>query len=111
MNSSHSNAKDGQVNEQVPTVIPTHENNVVTAFQNPEGSCIDMNMYPHGVMDYCNGLMSLHHMVGDNVYPTPTQNSCTQLSISTRKHGTIQLWTNSNLLNFGYGDQMIERCK
>ncbi|KAH9782936.1 protein FAR1-RELATED SEQUENCE [Citrus sinensis] len=68
---------DGQVNEQVLTVIPTHENNVVTAFQNPEGSCVDMNMYPHGVMDYCNGLMSLHHMVGDNVYPTPTQNSCT----------------------------------
>ncbi|KAH9659227.1 protein FAR1-RELATED SEQUENCE [Citrus sinensis] len=79
MNSSRSNAKDGQVNEQVPTVIPTHENNVVTAFQNPKGSCVDMNMYPHGVMDYCNGLMSLHHMVGNNVYPTPTQNSCKQL--------------------------------
>ncbi|KAH9699106.1 protein FAR1-RELATED SEQUENCE [Citrus sinensis] len=76
MNSSRSNAKDGQVNEQVPTVIPTHENNVVTAFQNPKGSCVDMNMYPHGVMDYYNGLMSLHHMVGDNIYPTPTQNSC-----------------------------------
>ncbi|KAH9655786.1 Thioredoxin domain-containing protein 9-like [Citrus sinensis] len=76
MNSSRSNAKNGRVNEQVPTVIPTHENNVITAFQNLEGSCVDMNMYPHGVLDYCNGLMSLHHMVGDNVYPTPTQNSC-----------------------------------
>ncbi|KAK9226566.1 hypothetical protein WN943_011614 [Citrus x changshan-huyou] len=46
--------QDGQVNEQVPTVVPTHENNVVTAFQNPEGSYIDMNMYPHGVMDCYN---------------------------------------------------------
>ncbi|KDO40697.1 hypothetical protein CISIN_1g033841mg [Citrus sinensis] len=86
MNSSRSNAKDGQVNEQVLTVIPTHENNVVTAFQNPEGSCVDMNMYPHGVMDYCNGLMSLHHMVGDNVYPTPTQNSCTEPQFQPHGH-------------------------
>ncbi|KAK9187950.1 hypothetical protein WN944_019349 [Citrus x changshan-huyou] len=83
MNFSRSNAKDGQVNEQVPTVIPTHENN---AFQNPEGSCVDMNMYPHGVMDYCNGLMSLHHMVGDNVYPTPTQNSCTESQFQPHGH-------------------------
>ncbi|KAK9206789.1 hypothetical protein WN943_017070 [Citrus x changshan-huyou] len=50
---------------------------IIEAFQNPEGSYVDMNMYPHGVMDYCNGLMSLHNMVGDNVYPTPTQNSYT----------------------------------
>ncbi|KAL9462176.1 hypothetical protein AB3S75_000222 [Citrus x aurantiifolia] len=83
MNSSRSDGKD---NDQVPTVILTHENNVVTAFQNPKGSCVDMNMYPHRVMDYCNGLMSLHHMVGDNVYPTPTQNSYTEPQFQPHGH-------------------------
>ncbi|KAL9418800.1 hypothetical protein AB3S75_036702 [Citrus x aurantiifolia] len=43
-------------------------------------------MYPHGVIDYCNGLMSLHHMVGDNVYPTHTQNSCTEPQFQPHGH-------------------------
>ncbi|XP_024042121.1 protein FAR1-RELATED SEQUENCE 5-like [Citrus clementina] len=96
INSSRSNAKDGQVNEQVPTVVPTHENNVVTAFQNPEGSYIDMNMYPHGVMDYYNGLMSLPHMVGDNVYLTPTQNSCTEPQFQQPGHFQQLLFQQDN---------------
>ncbi|KAK9208416.1 hypothetical protein WN944_000770 [Citrus x changshan-huyou] len=55
--------------DQVATVIP--------APQNLEGSFIDRYMYPHGIMDYCNDLMNLHHVIGDSVYPTSTQNSCT----------------------------------
>ncbi|KAH9752432.1 protein FAR1-RELATED SEQUENCE [Citrus sinensis] len=69
--SAHSNANDGHVSDQVATMIPT--------FQNLQQSSVDKNMYPHGVMDYSNGLMNLHHITGDNVYPTATQNSSTTL--------------------------------
>ncbi|KAK9230990.1 hypothetical protein WN943_021221 [Citrus x changshan-huyou] len=64
--------QDGQVNEQVPTVVPTHENNVVT------------------------GLMSLPHMVGDNVYLTPTQNSCTEPQFQQPGHFQQLLFQQDN---------------
>ncbi|KAK9214667.1 hypothetical protein WN944_006665 [Citrus x changshan-huyou] len=50
---------------------------MIPTFQNLQQSSVDKNMYPHGVMDYSNGLMNLHHITGDNVYPTATQNSST----------------------------------
>lgn len=80
--SARSNAKDGHVSDQVATMIPT--------FQNLQQSSVDRNMYPHGVMDYSNGLMNLHHITGDNVYPTATQNSSTHPQLQPQVHGHFQ---------------------
>ncbi|KAK9211441.1 hypothetical protein WN943_000817 [Citrus x changshan-huyou] len=63
--------QDGSSGNCDPTVIPTP--------QNLEGNSVDRNMYPHGIMDYCNDLMNLYHVIGDSVYPTSTQNSCTAI--------------------------------
>ena len=38
--------QDGSSGNCDPTVIPTP--------QNLEGNSVDRNMYPHGIMDYCN---------------------------------------------------------
>ncbi|KAK9218425.1 hypothetical protein WN943_007062 [Citrus x changshan-huyou] len=70
---AHSNAKDGQVNDQIAIVIPTPQN-------------LDKNMYPHGIMDYCNDFLNLHHIIGDNVNPTSTQNSCTEPQFQSHGH-------------------------
>ncbi|KAL9441574.1 hypothetical protein AB3S75_020133 [Citrus x aurantiifolia] len=80
--SARSNVKDGHVSDQVATMIPT--------FQNLQQSFVDRNMYPHGVIDYSNGLMNLQHITGDNVYPTATQNSSTHQQLQPQVHGHFQ---------------------
>lgn len=67
-------------------------------------------MYPHGIMDYCNDLPHLRHIVGDNIYSTATQNSCTEPQLQPHGHFQWQLFQQDNEyeVNMEFGSDFVE---